>query len=157
MNEPDQIGDVLASFAPLLDSDLRKRCRVLRTKRTEERAPIDRELRLEVYRRDNFCCVWCGSGSRLELDHIAPWSAGGADSFDNLRTLCHDCNEFRSNYSSPVDDRMRRFPSGFACVYCDDELCGDPELTAIHCRTCESDAPGIPCGIAVPIYRREIA
>lgn len=39
----------------------------------------------------------------LHLDHIVPWSAGGIDRSDNLRTLCGPCNIKRSNFVSSSD------------------------------------------------------
>lgn len=137
--------DVVAEIVPQLDPETRQRARVIRTSRTEERAPISRELRVAVYMRDYFRCVWCGSDGRLELDHIVPWSAGGSDDFDNLRTLCHNCNDYRSNYITPLDEGCRRIPSGWACVYCAyDAIAGDSDLTAIYCRTCRQKAAGLP-------------
>lgn len=55
-------------------------------------------LRYYVLRRDNFRCVTCGAspaitpGVVLHIDHIHPWSLGGATVADNLRTLCQHCN-----------------------------------------------------------------
>lgn len=150
------IGEVVAEIIPKLDPENRRRCQVIRTTKTEDRAPIERSLRIEVYKRDHSRCVWCGREGRLELDHITPWSAGGPDEFDNLRTLCHSCNEYRSNYVDPLDDACRRLPSGFQCVYCNyDRIAGDPELTAIFCRTCQQKAAGLPGSIAVPVWREE--
>lgn len=58
----------------------------------EQRAPIPLEVRLGVYARDGWRCVFCGSGKSLTLDHVFPWSLGGADTEDNLQTLCRPCN-----------------------------------------------------------------
>jgi len=73
--------------------------------RTGEREPISWLTRLSVYRRDGFTCKICGyrppdeqTTSHLELDHCIPWSAGGPDDSDNLRTLCSACNHRRSNW-----------------------------------------------------------
>lgn len=55
-------------------------------------------LRYKVLVRDNFRCVICGAspakdGSvELHVDHIFPWSRGGQNIEDNLRTLCSKCN-----------------------------------------------------------------
>lgn len=37
---------------------------------------------------------------RIEVDHVAPFSRGGADSADNLRLSCGWCNAYKSNRSS---------------------------------------------------------
>ena len=55
-------------------------------------------LRYYVLRRDSFRCVTCGAspaithGVVLHIDHIHPWSLGGATVAENLRTLCQHCN-----------------------------------------------------------------
>jgi hypothetical protein len=54
--------------------------------------------RLEVFERDNYTCVICGRsritspGLALEVDHVEPYSKGGADALDNYQTLCQRCN-----------------------------------------------------------------
>ncbi|MBL0039480.1 MAG: HNH endonuclease [Xanthomonadales bacterium] len=59
---------------------------------------ISLSLRYRVLARDNFRCVVCGAspakdGSvELHVDHIQPWSRGGKNTDDNLRTLCLKCN-----------------------------------------------------------------
>lgn len=58
----------------------------------ERRAHISRTIRAEVYRRDGHACVECGTDEHLSLDHIFPWSKGGSDEIENLRTLCRSCN-----------------------------------------------------------------
>jgi len=60
------------------------------------KVPLNRE---NVYRRDGFCCVYCGDENRktLTLDHVIPQSKGGRDSWDNLVTACKKCNSEKSN------------------------------------------------------------
>jgi hypothetical protein len=59
-------------------------------------------LRFRVLKRDCFRCVACGKspsaipGLVLEVDHITPWSKGGATVLANLQTLCFDCNRGKS-------------------------------------------------------------
>lgn len=60
--------------------------------RSDYRANIPDSVRIAVYERDGYRCVACGAHSPLSLDHIWPWSLGGADTFDNLQTLCIPCN-----------------------------------------------------------------
>jgi hypothetical protein len=63
-----------------------------RFRRFSRRQQISETLRLAVYERDGWQCVQCEARSALTLDHIHPWSLGGADSYENLRTLCRPCN-----------------------------------------------------------------
>jgi 5-methylcytosine-specific restriction endonuclease McrA len=55
-------------------------------------------LRYKILSRDNFRCVTCGASPardvsvELHIDHIYPWSRGGQNVEDNLRTLCFKCN-----------------------------------------------------------------
>jgi 5-methylcytosine-specific restriction endonuclease McrA len=60
------------------------------------KVPLNRE---NVFKRDNFCCVYCGDDSRktLTLDHVIPQSKGGKDAWDNLVTACRKCNSEKSN------------------------------------------------------------
>lgn len=53
---------------------------------------IGPKLRLEVYKRDGYRCVSCGTSDSLSLDHIIPESKGGCSSIDNLQTMCVSCN-----------------------------------------------------------------
>lgn len=72
--------------------------------RSGERPTIPTDVRQLVHLRDSGRCVFCGRGHRrLELDHIVPWSAGGGDCSSNLRLLCSDCNQARSNFRTAGD------------------------------------------------------
>lgn len=61
----------------------------------KRRAAIPRWMRERVYGRDGYACLACGTTENLSLDHIEHWSLGGADTIDNLRTLCRSCNSSR--------------------------------------------------------------
>jgi hypothetical protein len=63
-----------------------------RAKRTHHRKTIGNMLRKQVFERDAYRCLECGSWKDLTLDHIIPVSRGGADTLDNLRSLCAPCN-----------------------------------------------------------------
>jgi len=60
-------------------------------------------LRFKVLQRDNFKCCACGASPakdpnvNLHIDHIIPWSKGGETVFDNLQTLCQNCNLGKSD------------------------------------------------------------
>ena len=47
--------------------------------------------------RDGFRCVYCGSSSRLTIDHVIPASKGGKNNFDNCVTACQPCNNKKGN------------------------------------------------------------
>lgn len=73
--------------------------RILKTyPKSTSRQPSLR-LRFLVMKRDDFKCTICGKspsnypGLELELDHILPWSKGGETTYENLQTLCLDCNQ----------------------------------------------------------------
>ncbi len=57
-----------------------------------DRMRISEELRNEIYERDGWKCLECGSIENLTLDHIIPFSRGGKTEKNNLRTLCRRCN-----------------------------------------------------------------
>lgn len=58
----------------------------------DSRPYIPVALRTFVYDRDGWRCQECGTTEDLSLDHIYPWSLGGPDTEENLRTLCRSCN-----------------------------------------------------------------
>jgi len=69
----------------------------------EKSISIPDGLRVKVFQRDNFRCIFCGKspatdfGTKLHVDHIIPFSKGGKTTIDNLQTLCADCNLGKSN------------------------------------------------------------
>ena len=61
-------------------------------KNEAERSSISRRVRTQVFERDAYRCVVCGSYKSLEIDHIHPVSRGGGNAVRNLQTLCGKCN-----------------------------------------------------------------
>lgn len=55
------------------------------------RSATDR-VRDMIFDRDGFKCVYCGSKHELGIDHVIPYSQGGATKPFNLVTCCVDCN-----------------------------------------------------------------
>ena len=54
-----------------------------------------RAMFLRIVRRDNQTCQICGKNLKedeIEIDHVIPFSQGGATQESNLRVLCKDCN-----------------------------------------------------------------
>jgi hypothetical protein len=70
---------------------IQKKHRLSRWGKTK-RPFISRHMRRAVYERDGHRCLNCGTSDDLSLDHIIPYSKGGPDTFENLRTLCRPCN-----------------------------------------------------------------
>lgn len=123
---------VLAQLASALD-----RFPVIRTNRPGR---LDEDIRRAVLRRDRWRCLWCGwdvASVPLEVDHVIPWSAGGTNATDNLRTLCQVCNQERSNRRADVDSARTLLIVG-AC-----DLCRETETTepaAVWCLTCRRNS-----------------
>lgn len=53
----------------------------------------------KVYKRDGYQCQFCNYSFKnsqefrpLHIDHLKPWSAGGANSMDNMVVSCSKCN-----------------------------------------------------------------
>jgi hypothetical protein len=68
-----------------------------------ERGKLTSSLRYDILKRDGFRCQICGRKISddpdliLHVDHIIPISKGGLTIWNNLRTLCQDCNLGKSN------------------------------------------------------------
>ena len=69
----------------------------------ENKRTIPLGLRIKILERDSFRCVYCGRSPatdlnvKLHIDHIDPFSKGGKTEFENLQTLCGECNLGKSN------------------------------------------------------------
>jgi 5-methylcytosine-specific restriction endonuclease McrA len=65
-------------------------------KQNIQKVPLTRE---NIYRRDNYECVYCGCSNQriLTLDHVVPQSKGGKDSWSNLVTACRPCNHEKAD------------------------------------------------------------
>ena len=65
-----------------------------------KRKSISKKVRFEVFKRDGFKCQYCGESSPdviLEVDHIDPFSKGGADEMVNYISACRSCNSGKSD------------------------------------------------------------
>lgn len=50
---------------------------------------IPTHVKLEVWKRDNGCCVICGATDELHFDHVVPYSKGGSSFVaENVQLLC---------------------------------------------------------------------
>src|SRR5918993_81678 len=48
--------------------------------------------RFNLFLRDRFSCVYCGSNKELTFDHVVPRAQGGRTSWENVATACAPCN-----------------------------------------------------------------
>ena len=64
------------------------------------------ETKREVKRLYRWC-LCCGSGRRLQIDHVSPCYLGLDHSLENLQTLCRVCNRLKSDTTS-IDFRHQR-------------------------------------------------
>lgn len=143
MNEPLRLGDILRGHCAKLIAPHAPRAAADPTRLGIPRQRLDTVLRRSVLARDGHRCVWCGESHRrnrgvlFEVDHIVPWISGGSDHPVNLRTLCRECNQERSNRVSEFDGRA--LPIVWRCYSCDEwgdvELFG-PALITAFCTTC---------------------
>lgn len=53
--------------------------------------------RQNVFKRDSYCCQYCGTTKNLTLDHVLPRSRKGRSSWTNLVTACKNCNARKGN------------------------------------------------------------
>lgn len=53
--------------------------------------------RQNVFKRDRFCCQYCGTPRDLTLDHVVPRSKGGRSTWTNLVTACKRCNAIKGD------------------------------------------------------------
>jgi len=64
---------------------------------------LPRKLTWAILERDSFTCQYCGDSpgsSKLEIDHLIPYSLGGSDNEENLVCACVKCNRLKSNLIS---------------------------------------------------------
>ena len=65
--------------------------------------------RRNLWRRDGFCCQYCGEFPPLDeitIDHVLPKSQGGQSSFENCVLACIACNKKKAN-KTPEQAGMR--------------------------------------------------
>lgn len=75
------------------------------------RKPISKKLRFEIFKRDKFCCSFCGKSAPdviLEIDHIKPVIDGGKNDILNLTTACFDCNRGKGKRKLSDDSAIKK-------------------------------------------------
>ena len=76
-----------------------------------KRPPIPGWVRHEVFKRDNYRCRECNNSPPdvvLHIDHIVPFSKGGADNLNNYQTLCAECNHAKHTRTWVGGEKKRR-------------------------------------------------
>ena len=65
-----------------------------------------------IFIRDRFTCMYCGSHDNLTIDHITPKSMGGKSTFENCITSCYRCNNKKGS-RLPSEAKMypKKIPS----------------------------------------------
>ena len=59
---------------------------------------IETSVMWEVFRRDNYTCLYCGNNKvPMTVDHVVLWEEGGPSIVKNLITSCRKCNNTRGN------------------------------------------------------------
>jgi hypothetical protein len=94
----------------LREKTLRYNYRKRASRRSSLISSIEKERRLRQHVFDLFSnrCAYCGTASRLELDHVMPLSKGGLDERGNLVPACKFCNT--SKQARPVETWYRSQP-----------------------------------------------
>lgn len=105
----------LVAFVEYINSDVNKSCCdelgntenevLINENPIHERGNREPNLRMRfrIMQRDNFKCCLCGRSPatdpsvQLVIDHIYPWVQGGETTYDNLQTLCQECNLGKSD------------------------------------------------------------
>jgi len=62
-----------------------------------ERSP--QLTRYNIYLRDGFACLYCGSRDDLTFDHVNPRCRGGETTWENTATACSPCNRAKGSKS----------------------------------------------------------
>jgi HNH endonuclease len=72
-------------------------------KSCSERLKTGRTTREEVFKRDQFRCVFCGrADNTLSIDHLIPLALGGVSEITNYVTACIDCNQCKADLPPEV-------------------------------------------------------
>lgn len=57
-----------------------------------KRKLISNKIKKQVFERDKYRCLKCGTHKDLSIDHIIPIIKDGDNNVENLQTLCVSCN-----------------------------------------------------------------
>lgn len=83
-------GYVFDELVRAVDQLIDRRDPLVSDGRTKDK--ISGTLRTQVFERDRYRCVDCGTWKDLTVDHIVAEANGGPTALENLQTLCRSCN-----------------------------------------------------------------
>ena len=63
--------------------------------------------RRALFARDGYSCQYCGSSTRLTVDHVVPRSRGGGSGWENVVTSCAPCNSRKGDH---LPGEIKMFP-----------------------------------------------
>lgn len=93
---------------------------------------VGKNLREEVFERDEHKCVRCGYDDHIQVDHILPQSCGGPHILENLRTLCRSCNAGRPVSGAALDDDLAK--DGLTLKILRDKFGIDASIPELHAQ-----------------------
>lgn len=71
-----------------------------------------RITRRAILARDSWTCQYCGSETRLTIDHVVPRARGGEHVWENVVTACSTCNHRKGHgLLGEAGMRLRRPPT----------------------------------------------
>lgn len=62
-----------------------------------------------VFKRDDYTCLYCGITKNLTIDHVIPRCKGGSDEWDNLATCCSKCNRKKGSRTPEQADMKIKY------------------------------------------------
>jgi hypothetical protein len=72
--------------------------KIAKTVLRKSQRQISQGVSWAVYKRDNYCCRYCGKdGIPMTVDHLVLWEHGGPSIVANLVSACRKCNKVRGN------------------------------------------------------------
>ena len=85
-----------------VDSELIHSWIVAYFKKSTTRKRISKDVKLQLFKKQNGKCASCGENlgsdlSKIHVDHIIPWVLVGDELADNYQDLCEFCNECKSS------------------------------------------------------------
>jgi 5-methylcytosine-specific restriction endonuclease McrA len=82
--------------------------------RRSNREPMDSLIVKNVFARDNYTCQYCGSKSKLTIDHRLPLARGGSHDISNLCVACRTCNSSKGT-KTPEEFAIYKQEVAHAC------------------------------------------